>query len=69
MALALDGTARTSRWLRTGLHDLDFPVLRTRPVWDLVALTLLAGVTASCATGAWLGLKRLGHDLRRLRGG
>jgi uncharacterized iron-regulated membrane protein len=68
LALALDGTARTSRWLRTGLHDLDFPVLRIRPVWDLVALTLLAGVTASCVIGAWLGLKRLSHDLRRLRG-
>jgi uncharacterized iron-regulated membrane protein len=69
LALALDGTARTSRWLRTGLHDLDFPALRIRPVWDVVALTLLAGVTASCVIGAWLGLKRLGHDLRRLRGG
>ena len=66
MVLALDATARTSRWLRTGLHDLDFPGLRERPLWDLVVLALLAGVTVSCATGTWLGLKRLVHDLRRL---
>ena len=65
--LALDANARASRWLRTGLHDLDFPGLRARPVWDLVTLALLAGVLASTGSGAWLGLKRLVRDLSRLR--
>ena len=64
--LALDGEARASRWIRTGLHDLDFPGLRQRPVWDLVVLILLAGVTAGAITGAWLGLKRLVWDLKVL---
>jgi hypothetical protein len=64
--LALDGEARASRWIRTGLHDLDFPGLRQRPVWDVVVLLLLAGVTTGAITGAWLGLKRLVWDLKRL---
>ena len=64
--LALDGDARASRWIRTGLHDLDFPGLRQRPVWDLVVLMLLAGVTAGTITGVWLGLKRLAWDLKVL---
>ncbi len=60
---ALDNTQRQSRWLRTGLHDFDFFAgLRARPVWDLVVLVLLAGVTAVCVTGAWLGMKRIGRD-------
>jgi hypothetical protein len=63
LVLALDDTERQSRWLRTGLHDFDFfAALRARPVWDLVVLVLLAGVTAVCVTGAWLGLKRIGRD-------
>jgi len=64
---AVDRTARASRWLRTGLHDWDFAGLRRRPVWDAVVLTLLVGVTAVCALGAWLGLRRLQHDLAGLR--
>ncbi|MGZ3367439.1 MAG: PepSY domain-containing protein [Caulobacteraceae bacterium] len=62
---ALDDTRRQSRWLRTGLHDFDFFAgLRARPVWDLVVILLLAGVTVVCATGAWLGIKRIGRDAR-----
>ena len=64
--LALDGQARASRWIRTGLHDLDFPGLRERPIWDLVVIGLLAGVTLGAVTGAWLGLKRLAWDLKAL---
>ncbi len=60
---ALDQTQRQSRWLRTGLHDFDFFAgLRARPIWDLAVLVLLAGVTAVCFTGAWLGIKRIGRD-------
>ena len=65
--LLLDGQARASRWIRTGLHDLDFPGLRTRPVWDMVVTLLLCGVTAGVGAGAWLGLKRLALDLGRLK--
>ena len=65
---ALDNTQRQSRWLRTGLHDFDFFAgLRSRPVWDLVVLVLLAGVTGVCVTGAWLGIKRIGQDLETLK--
>src|SRR6185503_5354865 len=60
---ALDDTQRQSRWLRTGLHDFDFFAgLRARPVWDLVVILLLSGVTVVCGTGAWLGLKRIARD-------
>jgi hypothetical protein len=59
----VDDTARQSRWLETGLHSLDFPVLRWRPVWDVIVILLLAGVTALCATGAWLALQRVRRDL------
>jgi hypothetical protein len=65
---AHDRVARQSRWLRTGLHDMDFtPSLRRRPVWDVVVLTLLAGVTAVCVTGAWMSLKRVKRDYLAVR--
>jgi hypothetical protein len=65
--LVADAEARASRWIRTGLHDFDFPVLRTRPVWDVVVLLLLAGVTVGVGTGAWLALNRVALDFRRLK--
>ena len=65
--LAVDGAARASRWIRTGLHDFDFPGLSARPLWDLVVLMLLAGVTAGAITGAWLSIKRVMLDLSRLQ--
>lgn len=66
-AAAVGPTRRVSRWIRTGLHDLDFAGLRRRPVWDLVVLPLLAGVTLVCATGTWMALRRVRHDARRVR--
>jgi hypothetical protein len=60
----VDDVARQGRWLETGLHSLDFPLLRWRPVWDVVVILLLAGVTTVCATGTWLGIKRIGRDLK-----
>ncbi len=63
----IDRTARASRWIRTGLHDFDFPVLSARPLWDFVVLILLAGVTVGALTGAWLAIKRVALDLSRLR--
>jgi hypothetical protein len=50
------------------MHQLDLPFLRTRPVWDIVVLLLLAAVTISCATGAWLSFTRIGRDTGRMRG-
>lgn len=64
---ALDGSARTMRWLENGLHSLDFPGLRARPLWDVVVLPLLAGVTLVCLIGVWLGWRRLKRDALVLR--
>jgi hypothetical protein len=49
------------------LHGLDFPVLRIRPIWDVVVVLLLLGVTTVCATGSWMAVKRVGRDYRVLR--
>jgi hypothetical protein len=56
----LDAASRAYRWLHEGLHRLDFaPGLRARPLWDLVMLFLMTGVTVVCVTGACLGYRRL----------
>ncbi|MET0365814.1 MAG: PepSY domain-containing protein [Sphingobium sp.] len=62
-----DSNQRKFRWLQDGLHSLDLPVLRTRPIWDLVVLPLLAMVTIVCATGTWMGFGKVRRDLRRFR--
>lgn len=64
---AFDGNGRSFRWLQNGLHSLDLPLLRKRPVWDIVVLPLLAMVTLVCATGTWMGVGRIRRDLRRWR--
>lgn len=64
---AADRNGRAERWLRNGLHSLDLPGLRRRPVWDLVVVPLLALVTLVCATGSWMGIRRVRTDVRRLR--
>lgn len=61
----VDGDARTMRWLERGLHGLDFPGLRTRPLWDIVTILLLLGVTGVCITGGWMALQRIRKDLTR----
>jgi hypothetical protein len=56
----VDRDARWTRWLFAALHRGDFSILaRSRPVWDLFMLTLLLGVTATCATGFLMGMRRL----------
>jgi uncharacterized iron-regulated membrane protein len=65
-ARGVDATMRASRWIRFGLHDLDFAGLRVRPVWDIVVGSLLLGVTLTCAIGTWLALKRLRRDVLRI---
>ena len=55
-----DSQARAYRWLHSGLHRLDFVApLRSRPLWDALMLALMAGVTVGCATGVYLGYRRL----------
>ena len=49
--------SRAYRWLHQGAHRWDF--VPQRPLWDALMLCLLAGVTWICATGAYLGLRRL----------
>jgi uncharacterized iron-regulated membrane protein len=58
--------ARLSRWVRTGMHDLDIGWLRNPWVWYPVVGLLLLGVTAVCITGAWLSLQRVARDLKGL---
>jgi hypothetical protein len=64
---AFDRNGRGFRWLQDGLHSLDFPVLRSRPLWDIVVLPLLLAVTLVCGTGTWMSFRKVGRDIRRLR--
>ncbi len=51
---------RWYRWLHLGLHRLDFTAaMRARPVWDILMLLLMAGVTAVCITGTYMGIRYL----------
>jgi hypothetical protein len=53
----IDWDAKGYRWLHQALHRMDF--VAERPVWDVLMLALLSGVTMVCVTGAYLGLRRL----------
>ncbi|HLT64039.1 MAG TPA: hypothetical protein VKZ92_05905, partial [Pseudohongiella sp.] len=64
---SVDGTRRLSRWFRTGLHDFDFALIRMRPIWDIVVILLLAGVTLVCATGTVMAFRRIRRDILGLR--
>jgi hypothetical protein len=56
----IDAGGEEYRWFHKGLHRLDFTaVLRARPIWDIVMLFLMAGVTCVCATGAYIGVRFL----------
>jgi hypothetical protein len=59
-----DSGRRWYRWLFEGIHRFDFtPILRRRPFWDTLMLLLLAGVTAVCATGTYMGFRYLARKL------
>lgn len=58
----IDNNGRGTRWLSNAFHDFDWPVIRSRPVWDLVVIPLLLGVTVACLFGTWLGFLRIGRD-------
>jgi len=55
----VDAQVRAFRWWHLGLHRLDFPVLRSRPLWDVVTVPLLIGVSLLCVLGVWMGGRRL----------
>lgn len=60
-----DRSARAYRWWQQGLHRLDFlPAMRAHPQWDGLMLLLLSGVTVLCATGTYLGYRRLTRPRR-----
>ncbi|RYG35591.1 MAG: hypothetical protein EON93_06325 [Burkholderiales bacterium] len=61
-----DATAKRFRWFESALHRMDLPFMRSRPVWDIVTMLLLAAVTVVCATGAWLSIKRVRQDAGRV---
>jgi hypothetical protein len=62
-----DAPTRAFRWWHLGLHRFDLPVLRERPVWDLVVLPLMLGVSLLCVIGLWLGVRRLRRSSARSR--
>lgn len=56
-----DRNGKWNRWLFNGLHQLDFAsVLRARPVWDVIVVSL-------CVLGAMLSMTGLVLGWRRLR--
>ncbi len=66
----VDRAVKRARWLRDGLHSLDFGFLNNhRPLWDLVMLPLLFGGLLVSGAGLILGLRRvrlvLGRSARR----
>jgi hypothetical protein len=64
----VDGPARSFRWWHSALHSFDFAsALRLRPVWDIVVLPLMAGVTILCLIGLWLGIRRIDRTIKRAR--
>ncbi len=55
-----DRAAKEYRWLHDAVHRMDFASgVRVRPLWDVLTLVLMSGVTWVATTGAYLGLRRL----------
>ena len=56
----VDDEFRRWRWMRDGLHSVDFPgVNGRRPLWDVIVWMLLLGGTLSAVTGVWLAWRRV----------
>jgi PepSY-associated TM region len=64
----VDRDGRWQRWLFDGPHRLDFSArLRTSAGWSAFVLLLLTGGLALSATGTYLAVRRVIHDIARLR--
>jgi hypothetical protein len=58
---------RANRWGYYGLHGLDFAFLfRYRPLWDIVVVVLLVGVTVSSVTSLVPACRRLARHSRKV---
>ncbi len=67
LAARVDDTARADRWLEGGFHRMDFFAgLRQRPLWDIVTLFLLLGVTFVAGTGVYAAIRYLAGWARLL---
>ncbi len=56
----IDKNGRWNRWIFHALHRGDLSkLIRSRPVWDILMLPLLFGVTLGAVTGAYMGVRRL----------
>jgi PepSY-associated transmembrane protein len=65
--LKVERLDRANRWGYYGLHGLDFAFLyRNRPLWDVVAVALLVGVTVSTVTSLVPACRRLARHTRKL---
>ena len=60
LMVKVDASARGYRWWFEALHRGDFARLsQIRPLWDLIMLSLLVGVTVGAFTGVYLGFRRV----------
>src|SRR6266702_3117381 len=59
-----DANGRWHRWLFGGLHRIDFTAwMRTRPIRDIMVLTLMLGGLGVTVTGCYLAIRRIRSDL------
>jgi hypothetical protein len=59
-------SAQWDRWLYSGLHSLDLPVLyKARPLWDVLVIGFMLGGIALSGTACVLALRRLNRKLVR----
>ncbi len=57
-----DKARRGYRWFFSALHSGDFsPLLRSRPLWDVLMLLLLSGVGVGAVSGVVMAKRRLFH--------
>ena len=60
-----DRDRRWNRWLFHGLHRFDFtPAMRERPLWDVLVLGLMLGVTVASLSGVLLAWRRITRKSR-----
>jgi hypothetical protein len=56
---------RFERWIYNGLHSFDFEIIRNkRPLWDVVVIILLIGVTALSFSGVVLTFIKIRRNIK-----